>query len=264
MKSTPAHIAATAAIISILALGTLPFVQLLWNHPFESGTPDVIIFAQYAKETIDTGIVTARGNHGFFTALQLFPFIFLQSAIMSLLNSLHPLANLWIMQHIISFLNTGLFFILGRKLTRSTLGGMISATVSFMLLDIPIWQDAGFPRYLSTFQYSSIFLFGLLAFLPDKDQGYSPWAIRLLVIFLGSGMLFSHHHFGLVRITLFIINIIILIFLMVWRQFIPTKFLTSILQSLFFFLFLWLVSNLPYIQFFWHDFIGPLFFKNPS
>ena len=103
------------SIVAIILLGTLPFLQLLWNHPFIGGTPDVLVFTGFATSSLQAQAIDAKANHGFFTALQLFPFTFLQGVIMNLANTLNPLLNFWILQHIMNFVSTGLFFILGRN-----------------------------------------------------------------------------------------------------------------------------------------------------
>lgn len=257
MNKTLTQIVLLLAIASVLTLGTLPFLQLFWNHPFEAGTADIITFAQHAKQTISSGTITAKGTHGFFTALQLFPFLFLQSVVMTLVNSFTPILNLWVMQHVITFLNTSVFFVLGRKCTRSILGGIITAATSFMILDIPIWNDAGLPRYLSTFQYSSTFLFCMLAFFPDKGQHYQPWITRFLVLLLGAAVLFSHHHFGLIRIAILLAGILLMIIIAPQKKSLPLRFLIPSLQAILFAIFVLVLSNLAYLDFFLHDFVKP-------
>jgi hypothetical protein len=101
------------SIITVILLGTLPFIQLLWNHPYISGTPDALVFTGFATSSLRAQAIYAKASHGFFTALQFFPFTFLQGVIMNLANTLNTLMNFWIIQHLMNFVSTGLFFILG-------------------------------------------------------------------------------------------------------------------------------------------------------
>ncbi|GEM_PF-3625735 len=250
------------SIVTVILLGTLPFLQLLWNHPFVSGTPDVLVFTGFATSSLQAQAVYAKASHGFFTALQLFPFTFLQGVIMNLTNTLNPLMNFWIIQHLMNFVSTGLFFILGRKITHTTIGGIIAAFVSTIILDIPIATNGGLPRFLSSFQYSAMFFIALLTFFPER-QNNVPFFPRLLLMLLSAGVLFSHHHFGVLRLMAMVYITTGLIVASVY--FSPFKKLRTVLfSSLHAFLLtilIWTISNITYLSFFFDNF-GPSVLTN--
>lgn len=245
-----------SAIIVVLFLGTLPFIQLLWNHPFLQGTADVITLTQCAKMTIDAQTITCQGSHGYYNALQLFPFLPLQGVAMTLMNTLSPLLNFWLMQHLLTFLNTSLFLILGRRLTGSTIGGILAALFSFFILDIPIVYNAGLARFLSTFQYSLLFFISILTFFPQQKNQLSQWNIRFLIFLIGSATLFSHHHFGMLRIVILLFSIVII--MLIFRFFspkYPRTILNPSLQAILAVIAVWIISNISYLSFFFGDFI---------
>ena len=187
-----------AAVIAIF-LGGFAYSYLFWNHPYMGGYPDVAILAQSTQQTIQNERIVSTRPDGQPLALQLFPFGFLENTGMTLLNGLEPILNLWILQQLFPYLYVALFFLIGRNLFKSTLGGILTAFATGVIADLPLFTEQTFTLFISSYTLSFIFFITLIAFLPFFWQRSSPQFGWLLVAILTLGTLFSHYHYGPIR-----------------------------------------------------------------
>lgn len=247
----------TIGVIAIITLGTMVFFFLLFSHPYIGGTADVITFIRNAIDTMKTQTITAQGAVGNYNALQLFPFVLLEGTAMTLQNSMSILLNFWLLQQVVSFLHTVLFYIVGKRITKKVLGGIMAALMSFVMVDSQIIFSSGMARFLSSYQYSFLFLIAIFFYLTTLSETKSPWKIRIMVFILGSGMLLSHHHFGIIRSVLLLVSISLLLFFPIlknlFRAYRPQLLYSA--QGISLALLVGIIFNIPYISFFLHDFI---------
>ena len=241
MSQNFARFLAGIIVILVIFAGGFSYAYLFWNHPYMGGYPDVAVHALNALQTIQSASITAQTMLGNSSPRQFFPFLALETAGLSLVNGLEPLTNLWILQELLPFLYVALFFIIGRNLTGNALGGILSAYLTGVVADLPIFSDFAFSRFISTYTVSFVVFAAVIAFFPHLYRMKNRLLAGIFFFILGTSALFYHHHFGIFRFAALIIVCCTLIILTKYKNqfrsliFSKTLLATLAIISLFFF-----------------------------